>query len=104
VPEKNTRPTGNASGSPATNSRAAATAAVIRDGATSWALIDIDTSTATTIVARSRGTWTSITGRAMPSTRPTTVSRNATAGTCRRQPGSRGITRSSSGSAAKRTA
>ncbi len=103
-PAKSTSPTGNAGGSSATNSLAAASAASIRDGATSWAPIDIDTSTATTTVARSRGTWTSSIGRAMASTSPVTVRRNATAGTWRRHPGPRGITRSSRGRAAKRTA
>ena len=103
LPAKVTSPTLNVSGSPSTNVRAAV-AAAIRVGSTSVARIEIDVSTATITVARSRGTSIVIMGRDRPSTRPIVTSTNATAGTCRRQPGPLPSTRSSSGSAANRTA
>jgi hypothetical protein len=104
LPANPTSPTLNSSGRFATNSRAAAFAAVSRSGSTSVASIDRDTSTATSTVARSRGTWTSSVGRAKPRVSSASMPRNSPAGTCRRHCGRFGATRSSSFRLVKRTA
>jgi hypothetical protein len=103
-PLKCTRPTLNRSGSPSTNARAACCTASKRLGSTSVACIDVDTSSATMIVARSLGTSTSVEGRAKPRTSSASVAQNAAAGTCLRQPGREGATLSSSSRLVKRTA
>src|SRR5918999_5129165 len=74
------------------NVRAADLAASNRLGATSLAFIDSDTSMATMIVARSRGTFTDEAGRAHPMIIPMTAPRNSSAATCRRHPGCLGAT------------
>lgn len=104
LPAKATRPTLNSSGSPSTKVRAASLAAVNRSGSTSVASIDVETSTATITVARSRGTRTSAVGRAKPTTSSASMARKSPAGTCRRQAGRCGATRSSSRRLVKRTA
>jgi hypothetical protein len=80
VPLKDTSPTLKRSGRPATKSAAAARAAVIRSGSTSVASIDSEVSSATTTVARSRGTCTSASGRANAVVSATSDSRSSPAG------------------------
>ena len=102
--EKVTSPTLKRSGSRSTKAPAACLAASIRLGATSVACIELETSTATITVARSRGTCTSAVGFAKPTTSRPSMARNAAAGACRRQPGRRGATLSSRARLVKRTA
>ncbi len=86
------------------NFLAAALAASNRLGETSRAIMDSDTSTATMMVARSRGTLTDVAGRANPTIISVIMARNRTAATCRRQPGRLGATWDSSARLVKRTA
>ncbi|CAB4915360.1 unannotated protein [freshwater metagenome] len=86
-PENDTRPRLICAGRMSTNSLAAVFIASNRLGSTSVACIDRDTSSASTTVARSRGTRTSVEGWASDSTNapsPRTTRPNAR---CRRQPG-----------------
>ena len=66
--ENATSPTFTPAGRWSTNSLAACWAAASRDGDTSVAIIEPDTSIVRMIVASSRGTWTAIDGRARAST------------------------------------
>ena len=79
--ENTTRPTRNASGSWSTKSDAAFCAAANRDGSTSVACIDPETSSVRTIVACSRGTATIIDGRARAMTRAAIAATYSTGGT-----------------------
>lgn len=65
--------------------------------------MDSDTSTATMIVARSRGASTGIAGTDIAAMRTATVMANRVAGTCRRMSGRCGATCSSSSRLVKRT-
>lgn len=103
-PLNGTSPALKRSGSRSTKASAARWAASKRVGSTSVASMDADTSNATTIVARSRGTCTSVVGRAKPTTSRASVPQKAAAGTWRRQPGRRGATLSSSSRLVNRTA
>jgi hypothetical protein len=103
-PENETRPTFSGWGMRSTNEDAAVCAAAMRVGETSVACIESDTSMATMIVARSRGTRVTRVGLATATTRLARASRSAAAGTCRRQPGRAGATLSSSARLVKRTA
>lgn len=103
-PAKVTTPTSKPSGRPSTKRTAAREAASSRLGSTSVASIDRETSTATTTVARSRGTRTSASGRPAARASSTKDSSSSEAGRWRRQRGRRGTSRSSIGSEAKRTA
>ena len=82
-----TTPTRMPSGSWATKERAAALAASRRVGSTSVAFIEPDTSMASITVASSRGTATTIDGRARPRTRKATAVRYSTGGRWRRHEG-----------------
>lgn len=90
-----TRPALKRSGSRSTKASAACWAASNRVGSTSVAPMEADTSNATTTVARSRGTRTSVVGRANPTTSSAIVAQKAAAGMCRRRPGRFGATLSS---------
>ncbi len=79
-----------------TNFFAAVCAATIRDGSTSVASIDSDTSIAITTVARSRGTRTAAAGRATPMLSTDSAMSNSANVRCRRHPGRRGATLPSS--------
>ena len=87
-----------------TKDLAATLAAVMRSGSTSAASIDSDTSTAMTMVACSRGTFTGRVGWAKATTVSPRAIRKAAAGTWRRQPGRLGATESSRSRLVKRTA
>ncbi len=76
----------------------------MRSGSTSVASIDSDVSSATTTVARSRGTCTSASGRAKAAVRATSESSSRAAGTCRFQAALRGTTDASRSSSVKRAA
>jgi hypothetical protein len=84
-----TRPRRNFSGTSSAKSRAAVRATTRRDGGTSFDVIDVDTSTATMIVASSRGTETVACGRAMPTSIAESPSRSSAGGRWRRLPGAR---------------
>jgi hypothetical protein len=94
----------NDRGNSSTNSFAASLAAVNRSGSMSVACIDSDTSMASTMVARSSGSFTSVAGLAMPTESVSRHSTNALAATCRRQPGLLGAMDCSSAMLVKRTA
>ncbi len=104
LPAKLIRPTLSWSGSLSMNSLAAAWAASIRFGDTSVAAIDSEVSMARTIVDRSEGTFSVMTGWANAATRTAAATRKHPATTWRRQPGRRGATESSSSRLEKRTA
>ena len=84
-PAKAISPICSRSGTLSRNSRTAAVAAPMRDGLTSFASIDRDTSTTRITVARSFGTSVVRCGRATPTHRAATASRNRTGGTYCRQ-------------------
>ena len=104
TPLKDTSPTLNRSGRPWTNSTAEARAAVIRSGLTSCARMEIETSRATTTVARSRGTSTSPVGRAKAVVSATSDSSSRAAGTCLFHAAERGTSPASRSSSVKRRA
>ena len=68
------------------------------------AAIDVETSMASTTVARSRGTFTGRVGRASANTSAASVSSSAAAATWRRQPGRFGATEASRSTLVNRTA
>ena len=74
------------------NCLAAVFAAVIRDGRTSVASIDSETSIASMTVARSRGTLTAADGWATPTDSTVSPTSSSAKVRCRRQPGRRGAT------------
>src|SRR5690606_17397065 len=90
--EKATKPTLNRGGKDSMKLCADSLAEVSRSGATSVAAIDGETSIATRMVARSRGTWTSMAGRASARIKTIMVSRNSAAGTWRRHADACGTT------------
>jgi hypothetical protein len=94
----------NVGGRPLTNSLAADFAAWMRLGATSVASIDSDTSMASMMVARSRGSLVSTDGRARPATRTSSASRKALAAKWRRGPMPRGASTRSMSTLVKRIA
>ena len=94
VAAKLTSETLNFGGRLLTNSSAATFAAANRFGSTSVASIDNDTSIATTIVARSRGTATASFGFANANVSVSRLRIDNPTATCRNHVRSRGITRS----------
>lgn len=104
VPAKLTSETLNFDGSWLTKFFADFFAASSRFGSTSVAIIDSETSIATTMVARSRGTLTSSLGCANATTQVAADSSASPTARCRRHCGRRGATRSSSAMLVKRSA
>jgi hypothetical protein len=103
-PAKETRPRLIGAGSWPTNDWAAALAASSREGWTSVASIEMETSMARMIVARSLGTCSLRVGRARATTIEARARSRRAAGTWRRHPGRRGATDASSATFVKRTA
>ncbi len=103
-PAKATIPTSSSGGASSRKLRAASRAASMRDGATSAASMESDTSMARITVAWSRGTSTATAGLATASTRASTPTRSTAAGRWRRHPGVSGATLSSSARLVNRTA
>ena len=87
-----TTPTRNFSGTSSRNVFAATRAASRRVGSTSVAFIDRDTSSASTIVASSRGTLTVAWGRATPTIMNTSATSSVSGGRYRKRPGLRSTT------------
>ena len=99
-----TIPTRNFFGTCARNTVAAACAACSRVGATSFASIERDVSTASTTVASSLFTVTVAWGRATPTTRVASPTSRIARGRWRRRPGERSTTFGRSARLEKRTA
>src|SRR3954447_5129168 len=91
-------------GTPLMNCRAARRAATRRDGLTSVASIDPETSVASMIDARSTGTATVFCGLAAATISTASARAKAAMGACRRQPGRRGATDASNAGAANAVA
>src|SRR3954453_12968919 len=91
-------------GTPSTKLRAARRAAKRREGLTSVASIEPDTSGASMMAARSTGTATVFCGLAAATISTASASANASIGAWRRHPGRRGATEASSAGAGKAVA
>ncbi len=89
-------PTSTEPGSPRTNRRDAACAAPSREGLTSVADIELETSLASMMAARLTGTATVCWGRAAATISAAIAARKAIIGRCRRHPGLRGVTEAAS--------
>src|SRR4051812_33545047 len=103
-PLKAITPTLTPAGTPWTKWRGARRAATRREGLTSVASIEPDTSVASMIAARSTGTATVFCGLAAATISTASASANASIGAWRRHPGRRGATEASSAGAAKAVA
>jgi hypothetical protein len=99
-----TTPTRKESGIWSRKRRAASWAAWSRDGFTSVAVIERETSTTSITVASSRATDSVACGRATPTSSATTATSRTAAGRCRNRPGAPAITFGSNAGVEKRAA